>query len=252
MIKNKAVRRPVRIESGDGGPPRYPVKEALAKLRSIIYRGKKVECSCCGRTFSLFLFSPYMSALCPNCLSYERYRLLCKYLREETDFASREMNVLDIAPTWCFQEFCRGFNNIEYLSIDLESPMAMEHMDIRNLDLDDESFDCVICYHVLEHIDDDGKALAEIRRVLRPGGWAIIQVPIHVEKTVDRSELSEEEQEEILRFESHLRAYGKDFPEVLGRAGFDVEVDPYVKKFNKADLKRYGLDRTEDIYLCRK
>src|SRR5659263_156972 len=141
------LSRPIRIAGGDG-PPRYPVKEALGKLRGLLYHGHKVECSCCGQEFALFLFSPYQAALCPNCLSFERYRLLCRYLRDETDFGEREMKVLDIAPIWAFQEFCRSFDNVSYLSIDIESPMAMSHMDIRSLDLPDDTFDVVADDHV--------------------------------------------------------------------------------------------------------
>lgn len=243
--------KPIRIDDGNG-PPRYPVKETLARLRARIYRGDKVECSCCNKTFSLFLFSPYMAALCPFCLSMERYRLLCRYLRDEVDLDSREIRLLDIAPTWCFQEFCRSFDKIDYLSIDIKSPIAMRHMDIRKLDLEDSGFDCVVCYHVLEHIDDDIKALRELHRVLKPGGWSIIQVPIHVEKTLERSSLSKKEQKDILKFEDHVRAYGKDFADRLEEAGFQVEVLPYVKRFGAEEVKRYGLDKTEDLYICRK
>lgn len=228
------------------------MKEALAKLRRLIYRGDRVECSCCGETFSLFLFSPYMTARCPNCLSMERYRLLCRFLREETDFGTKPVRVLDIAPTWCFQEFCRSYDNIEYLSIDIRSPMAMRHMDIRDLRFGDDTFDHLFCYHVLEHVDDDRKAMSELHRILKPGGWGIIQVPIQVEKTVERSSLNDEEQREILKFPDHRRAYGRDYKELLESAGFEVEVSQYVKRFSKDEIKRYGLDATEDLYICRK
>ncbi|MCG2794813.1 MAG: methyltransferase domain-containing protein [Actinomycetia bacterium] len=251
MNLGRLLRRPIGIDNGNG-PPRYPVKEALARVRRLIYRGNKRECSCCGGTFSLFLFSPYMSALCPNCLSTERYRLLCRYLRDETDFGSREVSLLDIAPTWSFQEFCRSYENVEYLSVDIASPLAMHLMDITDIDFNDSRFDRIICYHVLEHVDEDMKALRELCRVLKPGGWAIIQVPIAVEKTVERSELTEEEAENLLRFDDHRRAYGKDFAELLESAGFIVEVVPFVKRFTTEEIKRYGLDETEDLYLCRK
>ena len=251
MNLGRLLRRPVGIDNGDG-PPRYPVKEALARVRCVFYRGNKRECSCCGRTFSLFLFSPYMTARCPNCLSIERYRLLCRYLRDETDFGSKEISLLDVAPTWEFQEFCRSYEKVEYVSIDIASPLAMLHMDIRNLDFDDSRFDRIICYHVIEHIDEDAKALGELYRVLKPGGWAIIQVPILIDKTVERSELTEEEAEEILKYDDHVRGYGKDFADLLETAGFDVEVLPFVKRFTPEEIKRYGLDETEDLYLCRK
>jgi SAM-dependent methyltransferase len=245
------LKRPLRIEDGEG-PPRYPVKEALARLRYHIYKGHKHECSCCGQSFKLFLYSKQMAALCPYCLSFERYRLLCRYLRDATDFGSRPTKILDIAPVWCFQEFCRSFDNVEYVSIDLESPMAMRHMDIQNLEFKDDLFDCLICYHVLEHIDDDHKAMSELYRVLKPGGWAIIQVPIFTERTMERCEFTEEEAEEILKYDCHLRSYGKDFGERLEAAGFKVEIDDFVKRFNMDELTHYGLDCTEDLYLCTK
>lgn len=236
----------------DSSPPRFPVKELLAKARSAVYRGKNRECPCCGRTFKLFMYSPFMAARCPGCLSIERYRLLCKYLAEGTDFGSRKIKLLDVAPAWCFQEFCRSYPNVHYLSIDIASPLAMRKMDLTALEFDDDSFDCIICYHVLEHIDDDAKAMEEILRVLKPDGWAVIQVPIHVQETVQRHELSEEEADEILKFPDHRRAYGKDFKDLLEQAGFKVEVVDFVKKFSRPDIERYGLDTTEDLYICRK
>lgn len=251
-MKLRGITDRIRLSDGKGGPPWLPVKEALAEARALIFRGDRVECSCCGRTFSHFLFSTYLTARCPYCLSIERYRLLCRFLSEETDFGKRKMKVLDIGPIWCFQEFCRVRANVEYVSVDISSPLAMHRMDIRDLGFKDSVFDCIICYHVLEHIDDDKKALSELNRVLKPGGWAIIQVPIQLEKTVDRSMLTKKEQEEILRWPDHLRAYGRDYPEILESACFNVEVVPYGAKFGAEEIERYGLDAGEDIHVCRK
>jgi SAM-dependent methyltransferase len=246
----KSLKRPVRTEDGEG-PPHFIFKEAFAKARSVIFRGDGVECPCCARTFKLFMFSPYMATLCPNCLSIERYRLLCLFLDEETDFGSREMRVLDIAPMWSFQEFCRRHDKVEYLSIDIASPIAMRHMDIRALDLPDDQFDCIICYHVLEHIDNEAKALSELRRVLKPDGWAVIQVPIHVPRTVERSDLTEAQAGRILKFPDHRRAYGPEYSELLEAAGFEVQVVPFARSMSPEQLKRYGIDATEDIYVSR-
>jgi len=248
----RLLRRPVGIDNGNG-PPRYPVKEGLARVRRLIYRGNRKECPCCGGTFSLFLFSPYMSALCPNCLSTERYRLLCRYLRDETDFGSREVSLLDVAPTWAFQEFCRSYEKVDYVSVDIASPMAMRLMDITDIDFEDSRFDHIICYHVLEHIDDDEKAVHELYRVLKPGGWAIIQVPmINSDRTVERSELTEEAAEKLLVFDDHRRAYGRDFTDLLESAGFEVDIVGFVRGFTADQIERYGLDKTEDLYICRK
>ena len=251
-MRIRGVLDRIRLSDSAGGPPRLIVKELLAETRGILFRGDRVECSCCGRTFSLFLFSPYVSSRCPYCLSVERYRLLCRFLREETDFEKRNMRVLDIGPIWCFQEFCRSLANIEYVSVDIESPLAMHRMDIKDLLFKDSSFDCIICYHVLEHIDDDRKALSELYRVLKPDGWAIIQVPVQLERTTDRCMLTKKEQGDILRWPDHLRAYGRDYPEILASAGFEVKVHPYVRKFSDEEIKRYGLDASEDIHVCTK
>jgi SAM-dependent methyltransferase len=246
------IKRP-RISVPDGdGPPRYPVKDACGRLRSVIYHGHKVECSCCGRSFSLFLWSPYMTALCPNCLSMERYRLLCRFLVEETDFGTQPIRMLDVAPTYAFQEFCRRFPMVDYLSIDLQSDLAMKHMDLTALDLESDMFDFLTCYHVFEHIDDDLAAARELYRVMKPGGWGIIQVPILIKKTVQRHELSEAEAERILKFDDHVRGYGKDFPELLAKAGFQVEVVEYAGAFDEDERKRYGIDAREDLHVCRK
>lgn len=243
-------RSRIAIRNAGGGPPRYPVKEFLAGLRSLVFRGNSVECSCCGGTFSLFMFSPYLTARCPNCLSIERYRLLCRYLAGETDFGEKPARVLDFAPMWCFQEFCRARGKIDYVSVDIASPLAMRHMDIKDLDFPDDMFDWLFCYHVLEHIDDDMAALSELKRVLKPGGRAIIQVPIEVESTVERESLGVADQVRILRWPGHLRAYGKDFAERPRAAGFDVDVCEYVKGFSEDEIKRYGLDPGEDLYIC--
>jgi SAM-dependent methyltransferase len=251
-LRIRGIADRIKLSSADGGPARLPVREVLARARAVLFRGDRVECSCCGRTFSLFLFSPYVSSRCPYCLSVERYRLLCRFLREETDFASGKMRVLDIGPIWCFQEFCRSLENIEYVSVDIESPLAMLQMDIKDLLFKDSSFDCIICYHVLEHIDDDRKALSELHRVLKPDGWAIIQVPVQLERTTDRCMMTKKEQGEILRWPDHLRAYGRDYPGILASAGFNVEVHPYVRKFSDGEIKRYGLDASEDIHVCTK
>jgi SAM-dependent methyltransferase len=249
MVKVLEKVRRVEVEEG---PPRYPARELLARTRRALFRGDGVECSCCGGTFSHFLYSPYFTARCPYCLSIERYRLLCRYLRDETDFGRRQMNVLDIAPMWCFQEFCRSFGDANYLSIDLASPLAMRRMDIRGLALDDSTYDWLFCYHVLEHIDDEQAALGELYRVLKPGGRAVIQVPIDVERTVERSSLTPAEQTSILRWPGHLRAYGTDYADRLRRARFEVEVLPFVRRFSEEDLERYGLDATEDLFICTK
>lgn len=238
--------------AGLPGPPIRLASRAVSQLRALAFRGRAVYCPCCGKRFRHFLYSPYLTSRCPYCLSVERYRVLCRFLDERLSFGSRPVRLLDIAPMRCFQVFCRRKGGVEYVSADIASPLAMYQMDINNLGFDDESFDCLVCFHVLEHVEDDSIASAELYRVLRKGGWAIIQVPIEADRTLEKSGIPPEDRQGLLRWESHLRLYGPDFADRLRSAGFDVEVIPYARGLDPAMIAREGLDGNEDIYLCRR
>lgn len=97
------------------------------------------------------------------------------YTSKENKFFTDKLKILDIAPTKGLSEKIKALPNINYMSIDMNSNLAMRHMDITAMDFPDNTFDCVTCYHVLEHIPDDRKAMREILRVMKPGGWAILQ-----------------------------------------------------------------------------
>lgn len=223
-----------------------------AHARALFFPGNNVECTCCGLTFSRFLYSPYMTARCPYCMSIERYRLLCKFLVEEMRFGQFRMRFLDIAPLWCFQLFCRQFPEVEYVSVDIRSPLADYKMDIQSLQFDDESFDAVLCYHVLEHVPDDRKAIREIFRVLKRGGWALVQVPIEAPRTKEREEMTPYEIKNVLRWDDHLRSYGTDFFDRLREAGFVLKESDFVTRLPKEDIERFGLDLKERITICTK
>ncbi|MEG3066539.1 methyltransferase domain-containing protein [Acetomicrobium sp.] len=114
-------------------------------------------------------------------------------------------------------------------------------------------FDCIICYHVLEHIPDDQMAMKEIFRVLKPGGWAILQVPILRDKTFeDPSVITPEDRERVFGQRDHVRIYGLDYKDRLEQAGFSVKVDDYVKQLSSDVIERYGLMKDENIYFCSK
>src|SRR5882672_8549091 len=151
------------------------------KAAGLLYIGKKVECPICHHHYKKFL--PYgrirsrPNALCPNCLSLERHRLLWLYLKEKTDFFSASLSVLHVAPEPCFMNRFEKQHGGGYITADIESPLAKVKMDIHKIPFGENYFDVVLCNHVLEHVRDDIQAMSEIKRILKPGGWAILQVP---------------------------------------------------------------------------
>jgi len=222
------------------------------------YKGHNVKCPVCEHEFRKFL--PYGNKgednrLCPYCLTLERHRLLWLYLKEKTNFFKGNLKVLHIAPEQPFLKRFKELKNLEYYTADLVSPIADIKMDIQNMPLEDESFDVVICNHVLEHVDDDVKAMKEIYRVLKKGGWAILQVPINYnrDKTFeDKSITDPKEREKFFGQYDHVREYGKDYPERLRSVGFRVIEDDFIKKFSDDEINFYRLSKNEIIYLSIK
>ena len=232
--------------------------ELYVRLRAFLYRGNRYICPVCQGNFRKLL--PYgvrarPNAQCPGCGSLERHRLLWLYLKERTGFFTRNLRVLDVAPMPVLQQRWRKLPNLDYLSVDIASPTAMVQMDITDMKFPEHQFDCILCYHVLEHIPDDRKAMQELFRVLKPGGWAILQSPIDSTRTTtleDPSISTPEERERAFGQSDHVRVYGLDYKDRLGSAGFIVRVDSYVKQLPGVIVERYRLYGDEDIYFCVK
>ena len=239
-------------------PERYhpTLGEIYRICRSFLYIGNRYICPCCGWRFRTLL--PYGNKKrpnvgCPRCNSAERHRLLWLYLKNKTNFFSDNLKVLHFAPEYIFQKTLRFMSNLDYISADLNSPMAMVKMDITNILYEDNSFDVILCSHVLEHVVDDRKAMRELFRVLKPGGWGILQVPILRDKTFeDLSIVSPEDRERIFGQKDHVRIYGCDYKDRLEEAGFTVKVDGYVRELGDDKIKKHGLSEDQDIYFCAK
>jgi len=221
------------------------------------YLGNKVECPVCRHHYREFL--PYgrinqrPNALCPSCLSLERHRLIWLYLKERTDFFQAKLNVLHIAPEHCFIKPFEKQHGDKYITADIESPLAKVKMDIHEIPFEDGKFDVVLCNHVLEHVRDDIKAMSEIRRVLKPGGWAIMQIPFFApvpEVTFeDASITNKREREKIFGQDDHVRKYGRDYPKRIEMAGLKAVEDRFVFGLTKETVFRYGLSASEVIYI---
>ncbi len=218
----------------------------------LFFKGSRFTDPIDGRSYRKFLPYGYgtqrENALSPGTLSLERHRQMWLYLQNETDFFSKKYKVLHIAPE---QEFLRRFRkmkNLDYTSADLFSPIVDVKADILDLPFDDESFDVVFCNHVLEHIQDDRKAMSELYRVLKSGGWGILQVPMKnslPETYEDFSVTDPKERQRLFGQYDHVRWYGMDYFARLESVGFRVDVNFYSRTFSEAERKKYGLMENE-------
>jgi len=225
-------------------------------VKSILLRGNQFHCPLCGKGYGKFLPggpSRRPNARCPGCNSLERHRLLAEMIRilQIDQNIAISGRILHVAPEPALTElFSR---NTDYLSIDLDGSQAMMAMDITALEFSDASFDVVVCNHVLEHIPDDRKAMMELFRVLKPGGWGSIQAPMMGENTQEDPTITDPaERTRLYGQADHVRQYGRDFLQRLGAAGF--EVTEYRKKdwLTPDELARLSVDCEDSVILVRR
>jgi SAM-dependent methyltransferase len=225
--------------------------------RRVMGLGFARHCPVCRSHLRRFLPAgtpPRADALCPICHALERHRLVWLYFRRRTDlFDGRPKRMLHVAPERPLAERLAKLAFLDYRSGDLDSPAARERIDVTAIPYPDDSFDVIYCSHVLEHVPEDRKAMAELCRVLRPGGWAVLQVPINGATTFeDWSVQTAAERERVFGQWDHVRIYGADYKDRLAAAGFVVRVDPFVRQLDARVIAYLGLDRDEDIYFCEK
>jgi SAM-dependent methyltransferase len=235
----------------------YPFK----KIAPLLYMGNKVECPVCGRSYSKFLAYGSNAAhrtnvLCPGDLTLERHRLMWLYLRDASNFFSApQLNVLHIAPEQCFHGLFKKQPNLNYLTADLESPIADMHFDLHTIPLEDNRFDVIFCNHVMEHVDDALQCMRELYRVMAPGGWGILQVPqdfSRKETLEDPSIQSPEDREKHYWQKDHVRLFGQDYPEWLQNSGFQVTIFEKENYYTPEIMERYRLQKEEILYIVHK
>lgn len=244
--------------------PRPLLIKASYLVRPIIalsLKGDKFTDPIDGKSFRKFLPYGYgkqrENALSPSTLSLERHRLMWLFLRDETNFFSskEKLKVLHIAPEQCFLDIFRKQKNLEYITSDLESPIADVKADICDLPFKENEFDVVFCNHVLEHITDDTKAMQELFRVLKKGGFGIFQIPQDLSRTTtfeDDSITDKKERAKIFGQYDHVRVYGQDYFDKLRAIGFTVDEIDYTKKIAPKKLERFCLMKDEILPVCYK
>ena len=228
-------------------------------LVAFFLRGEKYTDPIDGNSFRKFLPYGYENVrenvLSPSTLSLERHRLLWLYLQNETSFFSDKIKLLHFAPEQAFYKRFRKLKNIEYTTTDLNSPIADVKADICELPFLDNSYDFIICNHVLEHIPDDRKAMSELYRVLKPGGTAILQVPYEEDRTEtyeDDTITDPKERARIFGQYDHVRIYGLDYYERLRSVGFKVKKVDYINSLTKQEIDTYRLAAGELIPVATK
>ena len=221
------------------------------------YRGDRQYCpvcECASRTFLAYgVPEPRRNARCIHCGSLERHRLTWLFLQRRTNlFDGSFKRVLHVAPERIFQKRLRRMLGEGYLTADLYNPRAMIRMDVTDIPFGNDTFDVIYCSHVLEHVEDDRRAMREFCRVLKPGGWALLLVPISEEVTFEDPTVTDPaERARIFGQADHVRRYGADYADRLVSAGFDVQRFEPAEYVTEGEIARMRLVNERcDMYLC--
>ena len=231
-------------------PKKFLIKNEV-KLRGylyLFYKGKNNKCTVCEKQLSHFIATKTNDYLCPNCGSLQRNRRLWLLLKKE--FIKPNFVVLDFSPSRCLYRKMKKISNIDYQSTDLSGDFIAENkFDITNIETDKNSYDLIICYHILEHIEKDALAMSELFRVLKPNGKILIQTPFKEGEIYENNKISSLS-DRLLHFgqEDHVRIYSVNgLKKRLENAGFLIEI-----KTNFEQDTFLGLDHNETILIASK
>ena len=245
-------------------------------LQSIFYYGKKYQCPLCKTNLRMLLPGGFdlpvitekkiigagrrPNCICPRCYSTDRDRLIYIYLKNFTNIFTHKTKLLHIAPSGSIKALMKRTPNVIYQEGSkyhegFYYSKDISLIDIRKLDFDDNTYDVIFCNHVLEHIPEDIQAMKELHRVLKPGGWAILQVPVSAvldETYEDFSITTEADKEKHFGQFDHVRIYGADYPKRLESAGFTVEKINPSKDWNIEGTEKFATNKDEILYVAHK
>ncbi len=235
--------------------PRRAVRALALRRRVLANRGDAVECPVCGRRFARFRDDwNRAGAICWRCGSHERHRALWLYLQRNPELLAGASSLLHFAPEWCLERRLRRLRGVRYVTADLEPGAAELQLDITRLNLGDGGFDAIIVSHVLEHVQDDAAAMRELHRVLSPGGWVIVMVPLDTGRSrtyEDAAITSPADREREFLQHDHVRLYAPDIAERLSAAGFDVTTARVAHDVGPEAAARYRLVESDWLFVCR-
>jgi SAM-dependent methyltransferase len=235
---------------------RRALKAFVRRYEMVNHRGDAVVCPVCGHSFSAFKDAwnrPH--ALCWRCGSAERHRALWLYLERHPELLAQAGSLLHFAPEWCLEQRFRRVPDLRYVTTDLDPDKGELQLDITRLALPDGGFDAIICSHVLEHVEDDAAAISELQRVVAPGGWVIVMVPLDLSLSQTHEDpLIQTPEQRLNEYwqHDHVRLYAPDIAERLRAPGFDVTRERPAVELGPAQAARYGLLENDEIFLCRR
>ena len=229
----------------------YAAADANGRLSARLLRGEGRECPCCGGHFKRMSRRRIagFGGICPRCRSHPRHRAIALLLARG-DLPGRRL--LHFAPEPLFDPVFERLPEIERTTADLYAPADLK-LDITNMDLPDGSFDLILCSHVLEHVPDDRAAMSELRRVLAPGGLALVLTPYRPDVPTYEDPSVSSPLDRMVAFgqQDHVRIYGSDLADRLREAGFEVEDRTPADLFDELMVDRCELDPAEHLFLCR-
>ncbi|MEO6350845.1 MAG: class I SAM-dependent methyltransferase [Candidatus Limnocylindrales bacterium] len=227
------------------------------RLRAITarHRGERVTCPLCETSFDTFKDDwNRPNALCWRCGSHERHRAQWLLFDSRPELLRDAQSLLHFSPEYCLSQRLGSMPGLCYMTTDLDETQDAElRLDITRIELPDDAVDAVLCSHVLEHVQDDAQAMAELRRVTSPKGFCLVMVPLDMRRATTYEDPSitnpADRQREYLQFD-HVRLYAPDIATRLQGAGFEVETIDMTREIG-AEAERYRLLESDLIFLCR-
>ncbi|MBA3746128.1 MAG: class I SAM-dependent methyltransferase [Solirubrobacterales bacterium] len=226
------------------------------RANTVRHRGDAVTCPLCENSFDAFRDDwNRPRALCWRCGSHERHRAQWLLLQRRPELLRDARSLLHFSPEWCLAQRLRAIPGLRYVTTDLDERQTADlRLDITAIDLPDGAFDTVLCSHVLEHVPDDARAMAQLRRITAPRGLCLVMVPLAIERaqTYEDPTVTDpaDREREFLQFD-HVRLYAPDIADRLRAAGFDVETADMAREVGPQEAARFGLLASDLIFLCR-
>ena len=226
----------------------FKIEPILRKGYSLFFIGKKFHCTLCECSFNRFIHLKNGELLCARCGSLPRDRRLFDLLKSESLLQGK---MLDFSPSRTLYRKFKKIPDLEYFSSDFTNEFISDHQfDITAIKQDNNFFDLIVCYHIMEHVPDDRNAMSELFRVLKPGGNLFLQTPFSEGEMIEDSAITTgDERKKYFGQQDHVRVYSVDgLSERLKQTGFHVKV----LRFKEQLDNRSGFSENEIVLHCKK